>query len=611
MATSAVASNQPAYSKVRSGAQASGFAKKIFSAGNSKYSTAQGALSVTQGMRTAFALAGITLPKGAVITLDMAQMILAGGVFVDDVQKGASIAQCATPATIAVSGAVDLLSQVGLLDKQWADFASLGINAALAISSYGTDVLADIGTVLALIKVVGDLKTDFGGSAKAAKADAVSNLVAYVHSIFDPEIAYAASQISLYNQGQLNPFDLIANIALNSPDEFKDFFPDLASYFPNWANELITSTTVNSGLFSSKTDVEKFTFIRLITTKQQVENVLIKKYIVDPMQQYAKDQISSTCISLKALSVLSMLLATATGQAVQIGFDFNVVTACIMLGVTPSILGDDWVFEGGKSHLEVFGDADFDPNSMLPYTPLTLPEAGNTLSIGGLVINGKPQISAADQKILNYRNNLKNFQYAMYSADKNGDMDSLAQNPEGMALLKEWATIQITPTWDSTSREPLGMQAKPGVMPISVQPWFDYAFAQTVGRPPPQPVQPTNLVGTRIQNDPTIKVGDVNQYIDYVQKNYTIDLSNYWKSLQVLNTMKASNLFKDDPQEFDVWGDLQEIQDLFKSVYSFVLAKNINIAAQNNVASYIGTTSDKLGSRLDSAGNKVFFTKAG
>lgn len=608
--TAPVTSSQaPAYTKVRNAAQASGLAKKIFGSGNGGMTT----LQITSSMRTAFALVGITLPKGANITLDMAQMILAGGVFVNDVETGASIASCASPAAIAVSATVDLLSQIGWLDPQYADFASLGINLTLAITSYGTNVIADIGTIIALIKVTGDLKRDFGGDAKKAKKAAADSLISGIHAIFDPEIAYASTQIALYNAGQLNPFDLIANVALNAPDEFADFFPSLKTYFPTWGVMTLTSTGTSKGWTSSKTDVESITFVRLLTTKQQIENILIKKYLINPMQQYAKDQISDTCISLKALSVLSMLLSTATGQAVAIGFDFDIVSACVMLGVTPSILGDDWLFEGGLSHEAAFNGTTFDPDSMLPYTPVTLQEAGTVNSTGGLVINGVAQLSDADKKVIDYRNKLKAFQFAMYQADKLGNMDALAQNPEGAALLKEWATIDITPTWDDTSREPLGMSPKTGAIPISFQPWFDYDVAQTVGRkPPPEPVQPANLVGSRLNTAHVdIKYDNVQQYIDYVKQYYTIDLSNYWKSLQTLQVMRSSNLFKDDPEEFDVWGDLDAIQDLFKKVYTFVLAKNMNRTAENNVATYLGTTSDKLGVRLDSKGNKVYFIKAG
>lgn len=592
--------------KVRSAAKVSGLAKKVFSPGVTAFTAAQ----ITADFRLAFQTAGIDLPLSVLIPLDAGQMILAGGVFVSDLNQGKTILQSASPLAMSISGLTNLLSDLGILDPQFADFAALGSNGLIAIASGGANVLADIGCVLSLVAVVGDLGSDFGGSYAAAKSSAFKALNTGIKAYLNPQIAYATSQVVAFQKGQLNPFDLISNVALNSPALFKNFFPDLATYFPNWISETITGYGESSGMFSSQDDAERKSFIALATTKKQIETVLIQKYVTTPMQEFIKDQISSKCISLKALSVIGMIMATATGEAPVIGFDFDIISVCAGLGLTPSILGDDWVFEGGASHEDVFQGDNFDPNSMLPYAPLTLKPAVTGASTGGLVINGKTQLTAADKANLDYAAALKEFQYQLYLADKNGDVEGLCKNNEAVALMKNWAVIDITPTWGPLSQEPIGMALKAGCIPISLQPWFEYAAAQYVGRAPPgQSLIKTN---GRAANTQFFKKNfNPQQYIDYVQKYYLIDLSNYWKCLQCLSTMRKSKILKDDALALSVWGDLDEIQALFKKVYAFVIAKNLNKNAQKNVASYIGTTPDKLAARLDTAGNKVFYQKAG
>lgn len=585
-----------ALQNVRAGAKTSGLAKKVFSQGADAMTTAE----LTQNIRGLLLASGIQVPQTALIGLDGAQMILAGGVFVDDIAAGATIFQAANPLALTISGTVSLLADVGLLDPQFADFASLGVNAVMAIASGGANILADIGAVIALINVTKDLGHDFFGNSDAAKAGAMSALHSAVHNIMSPEVSNAVNQIADFNRGTQNPFDMIGAIALDSPDLFANFFPDLAVMFPTWMTVTVTATTTSIGWFSDKSDTEISTFKRLITNKEQVESVLINKYLAAPMQDYFRDAMPSRNISLKSLSILSMILSSTPGGDVLMDLNFDIIAAMRSLGITPAILGDDWLFKGGFSHTKNFG-ADFDPDSELPYTPLTLRPANVVVgSSSGVVINGLETESAEQKADRDYAKNLKEFQYNMMLSDQLGDIDTLCNNPEGLALLKEWAKITVIPTWNANSLEPQGFYLKPQSVPISKQPWFDLRTAVEL-----LPLYKESLITH--PNSPYDLESD--QYYKYVKQNYSIDVSDYWKCLSVLKVMEKANLFQDKENILSLYGDPDGIQDGFKKVYTFILAKNMNLIARNNVADYLGIEFNSLRSRQSSQGTLYFYEK--
>lgn len=581
-------------SKIRLLAAQRGFAKTIFSQGADGLSAYQ----ITMEFRLLLNTVGIVLPTEALVTLDAAQLILAGGTAIEAIEKGASIAQAASPIGASVSAAIALLADLGIGGTAMTyigDFSTESVNVMLVISSSGANVLADIGAVLGLIKCVGDFGVIFGGSHDAAVIQAKKSLSDAVNGIIQPQYQFAVSQMLLFQAGNLNPFDMIGNIALNSPTVFKNFFPGIATHFPSWVNTTISVTSTSSGIFSSSSDTENYTFEQLVTTKRQVQTVLVKEFLTDPMSGFIKDRYPSTQISLKALSALIMILTSADGSSPLIGFDFDILGAMIGLGLTPHFLGEDWLFQGQSNSDQ--GQAQFDNDAMLPYIPRTL-KMPRRPGDSAIVVNGKPTLSKSDQDNLTYWNKLRKLQHAFIRADQTGDIVALMSNSESLAMLKSWATIDIMPTWPGdidpynltranyARMEPLNLILKPGSTPITSKTWFDPCIAATVD------------VSNRT-------------YFDYFRQNYLIDLSDYWKALSTLNALKKANLFA-DPAGVSLlsgYSDSEAIQKCFSVAYNYYIAKSINLLARQNVSKYTGIASNKLQARLTSSGSLVFKQK--
>ena len=257
--------------------------------------------------------------------------------------------------------------------------------------------------------------------------------------------------------------------------------------------------------------------------------------------------------SLALLSVIAMMMTTVTGRSPVIDFDFDVIEAITYLGLTPFQLGDGWVFEGKQSR----DNSPFDPHFNLPYIPETLPKPERP-GAPALVVNGVPNYSQAEKKKYDYFNGLAKLQYIFYLADRKSDVNTLLANPESREILKNWGTISVLPSWPHMTEktrvwemEPTNLKLKAGRIPITSQDWFDPKYA----------------VSGQADND--------QNYNKYIRENYSVDLSDYWKCLQTLQTIEKANLFS-DPQNKKMltsFGDIDAITSLFQDTYNFVIYK--------------------------------------
>lgn len=548
----------------KTAATQSGFLKKLFSQGIDGVPPA----SLITEFRTLLKIAGVTLPEGVAVPLDVMQMILAGGAIVNDIQLGATALEVVGDVSNVASGVANLLADLGVggdAMKQLADFASLGTSLVLAIGSYGGNVFADIGVVISTIAVVGDLKRDFFGNHDSAVADAKSKLAQALQNAAQafaaPQVQYASGQVQAFHNGTINYFDLVGNIALKSPIELPQFFPQLACYFPTWQTITISATATgeSGGLFGNQTDTESasYQFQELLATKAQVEAVLFNYFIGAPAQAFKSFFNVSQGASLEALSIISMILSGGASGAISLTSDFDILGACQVLGVTPGILGDDWLFKGlDKNELNSPVWA-----QVLPYPPLTIsyvPFAGS-----GVSVNGVPYLTPTEQKAQDDKNSLVQFQLYLQHLDSIGDIDSLMKIPEAVALLKKWATF--------TPDKVLGQGQNPFL-----------AFDSTLGPP-----------------------------INPIPAGAALDISDYWKCLSVTKQMEASNLFSDKASILADFGSIDELTARMKAVQAWVVAKILNKGAQAGIASAFGTSPDNLGSRITKNGTKVFYKKRG
>lgn len=431
---------------IRTVAKQVGFAKKVFTQGARGFSGFQGGAQLTSELNTILKLAGVQ-GKTVNVGLDSAQIILAGGAVVKGLDAGKSILQCAGNITEGFAGAVALLADLGILDKTVADFTGLAANGVMVISSAGANVLADIGLVISLIACVGDISSSLWGSretvVRAAAEKSVATLNALIKGYTQPQIEYATTQLVLFKAGKLNPFDFISNVALHSPATFKKVFPGVAGYFPSWTEKTFSTVSgaVSGGIFGSvsETNSRSYTLTDILkTTPSEVKSILLNKFLFEPMQAYEPYLTTTEHISLKALSMLSMLRATTPAGVLPIEESFDVLGACTYLGVTPYHLGDDWLFKGFLRQESV-------PTEwlkFLPYPSLTIPYPG-IIPTPGLWINGHPSYSSSELSTLRSAQELAALQVYMQRLDELGDIHSLMQIPEGRALLKTWADFKV------------------------------------------------------------------------------------------------------------------------------------------------------------------------
>lgn len=537
----------------------SGFAGKIFKQGNTGIS--QGNMN---GMYLQVAQdIGLKVPPGFQVPLEAMQSIMAGGsfylklanqLFGDD--------QGSDPGIAAAMTVTKMLGQLGLIPPEIEDLSNFAANALIVVGTEGADIQADLGAILSLIDLGQDLSYDFFGDADAAKAEAKRGLSQAIHAYVDPQISKACGDLKAYQAGYLNYFDFVADVALNAPIEFKNFFPGLACFFPTWVTRTFSVTVTSGGLFSSKTDTETRSFVELVTTLAQVKAVLINHFIIAPLQGYFENTWGTKQISLEALSVLAMTLSMGTKGPIEVGFDFNVLGAMRTLGVTPAVLGDDWLFQGRsdwEGNNRPDSDPNFDPDTYLPYPPLTLPLGGKVSS--GLAINGVAYLTPEQRKQNAYSDELKALQLQMWKLDQVGDIEALMQIPEARAQLAKYAAFKIDPSWSDYPDilEPTNCDLKPGAVPVSSQSWFD-----------------KNNIDQRTK--------------DYVKANYKIDISDYWKALGILKKMSQSNLFS-DPENLAYigsFGTVDSIQKKLKVAHDFIFSKQLNLRAKWNIARYVG-----------------------
>lgn len=606
---------------VRQGAQANGLYTKLFTQGANGVSAAQITMLLNQSLK----LAGINLPVGAQITLDSAQIILAGGAFANDLAIGAATLQCVGDLSTGIAGASQLLSTLGLIDHTAADFIGLGANLALALASGGANVLADIGVIISLIACVGDIGPLFGGNQAAATAMAKQALAKQVQAKIAPQVANAASLVALYAQGKLDMFDMIGQVALNDPTQFATLFPGLATFFPSYIPIKLVGQGSSSGWFSTKTDTETETFYSLLTTKQQIEDILVSQYLTAPMAPFESFETVAPVVTIQALSVLALIMQSGGSGDTVINFGFDMIGAMRALSITPAILGDDWLFKGLQRNETDLSDW----QTSLPYAPLTLPWIQPVTS--ATTVNGVNQLSPAQTAQNSQAAELVALQKLMQQYDQAGDIESLMLIPEAVAMLDQYAAFYVAPVFyttqhynDDVTAYNTELQNLQGLL-IGLGPNDQVTINQVNGeiaalkKPSIVIGEITNmrLSGTSIttQNwysstmstDPSTAQGV--QFWTYVNSNYTIDLSDYWKILNVLSTMQKSQLFKDDAQVQDFTASLTAIESRFSSAYSFVIAKQLNIRARAQVAQNLGIDPSLLASRYDSNGNLIFYQK--
>ena len=627
----APASSTPApIDVIRSAAVNSGFYSKIFTQGANGISSTQLVMELRQLLK----LAGITLPEGVAVSLDTLQILLAGGQLASDLATNAATLACVGDISEGVAGLGLLLVDLGMGQpmSQVVDWATLVANAVMIVTSLGGNVLADVGFVISAINCVNDLGPDLFGSNTDAANYAQNNLMGKLQSYITPQIDSASALCLQYHQGKIDLFDLIGGVALTAPTQFAGLFPGLATFFPSWTIETVTGFGFSGGLLSNSTATTAADFYKLVTTKAQVQAVLINQYITIPMTPFESFNTVAPVISMKAISALALLLSSGTVGDTAISFDFNVIGAMRGLGLTPYWLGDDWLFKGLQRNETDISDWD----THLPYPPLTLPyvQAANS----GIVSNGATLVTPSEAIQNQQAAELASLQKLMQYYDQIGDIESLLQIPEAVAMLKRWANLHVDPTFYTLTQYQLDWAAyNAQVEELTAEIGQVNVLAQT------QAVNNSTLLQLKKELadlvSPKIVVGEITnmkltgasittqswyspgmstdpatpagmQFWTFVNANYALDFSDYWKCLNVLDTMEKSNLFADKENVLDKFGSIDAISAQFNTTYQYMTAKQLNLLARKQLAQNLGIPLNQLATRTDSNNNLIFYQKA-
>lgn len=190
--------------------------------------------------------AGVPIPKGVDVAVATGQAIMAGGALVDGIEAGVSIGADIAGSINLIGDVLNVFELCGLVDPNSPPAKACNFIGALAlvIACGGVNVLADLALVLDIIstifseqaKVEAEHKqidqAALGRAATLARninRDAFKNWYANKTGL---EATTAAVQFGDYHTGKISVFQMMGNVAEQSPDLFTNYFPNLKSFFP-------------------------------------------------------------------------------------------------------------------------------------------------------------------------------------------------------------------------------------------------------------------------------------------------------------------------------------------------------------------------------------------
>lgn len=212
------------------------FAKLLFTRGNS---------ALTPKMiRAAFKEMGLDIPESVEVTIDVAQLIVAGGAVADAVKAYEGIDDLRSIARTSASTleiAQRLAGRLGWIDSgsQEAEMMRTATNVALIIASGGLDVKSWMSLALDVTSM------EMRNNANAKRL-AQQGMIELYRSIVTPQARAASEVIGDYQSGKMSVYGFVAKMAIAAPDLWPQFFPqfgDWAPIYKRWIRSEGSSTT--------------------------------------------------------------------------------------------------------------------------------------------------------------------------------------------------------------------------------------------------------------------------------------------------------------------------------------------------------------------------------
>lgn len=526
------------------------FGKTIFDA------STQGSVTPTQ-ITNILKNLGIKVPPGVVVTADVAQMLMAGGSFVSNVEAGASLSQCLVPATGAINSALSLLEFTGLLDPNSpaAQLAQLGVDTALVVASGGLNVLADVALVIDVFKGIffgTDTRPQVIAQCKAAAAKAA---IAIANTRFSNEAKASAKSFSEYQTGKINIFDLLEQIAASDPDQFFNFWPDFKAWLPVSQMSITRGATgiAHHGGFcgvgrSDDVITEYYTTPSWPTLKTDLltlENVFLEKYILGPFYPYIIIQ------SLVPSSLANYGFPKVDGTTARISSEPPVYSRISLSDLTAFSLvgGFNWISPSFDltNYMELYGITPHQLGYDLE-TILRSSMSASSLLVKvspGLTINGIEAFTQGQAEQNELANNSEYIISKACSADEIGDIHTVLSLPGVKNILRLWGMMPSFPSGNYN-----------------------------------------------LNNHPYYTDQTPNGYRNIQNYLAAISLADMFKNQIVGNTLNAFGTFNQLNQFFPT--SQAQIETQHKNIQMRYVSRVMNTLARDNIASFFGTTSSKL-----------------
>lgn len=275
---------------------------------------------------------GFDLPKEMIVTADVAQIIMSGGALITDIEKGAEIGQMVNPSINIIKVGVDLLEVAGLMsaDDPAARLLQFGTDLALVLMSGGTNVLADIGLVLDIIKEAfsfnpPDLTPQLSAQAKNEANNALyrylygtgsytpakeiklpmfgNRVLATLPAVTVPpgiirdQMNRAANRALDFQDKKIDIFEMMGDVAAESPALFYNYFPAMKALLPPSLVTYTATSTVqyhqSTGLFGlgsgrdyKITESASATIEEMLSGRNALQNAILLKYLDDAVHTY-------------------------------------------------------------------------------------------------------------------------------------------------------------------------------------------------------------------------------------------------------------------------------------------------------------------------------------
>lgn len=385
--------------------------KKLFSNEVLRLSPAQ----ITQLLKAA----GVDVPKEVMITADVAQLIMAGGAISSNIATGAAIKSYGEPSALACQAALDIMIQCNLIEAHspLADAITLGIDIALIVSSYGTNIIADIKFIVDLVSIAGNHPDVVGRAESVAKKD----LYDWLKERRKKQVDALALNFKDYQEGKHSLFGFMGKIAEESPDYFYNYFPEAKVFIPPTNIHMKFMVTSESDtLFGGHTEGSAAAEYDITTiadnSHSAISRALWDRYVGQYLDIYQKTRSygnNVTKISIIDLAILSML--PPYFERVPDIFHLDELLNAQFL--TPN---------------------DLDSNIIQDFKSADLVTRQNAFTINGVDYLSQTEILRDEQTIEN-----KN----IVKYDESGNISALLKYPRARDRIRNWGEISFIPAY--------------------------------------------------------------------------------------------------------------------------------------------------------------------